>query len=195
MYTCMHAFARLIASHHMVKVHDVTAKHCALIDQRHAPVKTPILFMYRPKNEHGLSYSDQLPPRILYCQTVVNESHGKMMSLGTCSAWLGYAMQCYRLQHIANKFCFLAVNFEEKNREGLPENISRKIIKRESRHNSLFQVTLRAKWHTVSTTYTEQFILLIITSCYLSASYLLHDHFLQDSLRLLNIKPVYSTSK
>ena len=30
MYKCMHAFARLIASHHMVKVHDVTAKHCAL---------------------------------------------------------------------------------------------------------------------------------------------------------------------
>ena len=66
MYTCMHASTRLIASHHTLKVHDVTAKHCALIDQRHAPVKTPILFMYRPKNEHGLSYSDQLPPCILY---------------------------------------------------------------------------------------------------------------------------------
>ena len=37
MYTCMHAVARLIASHHTVKVHDVTAKHCALIDQRQAP--------------------------------------------------------------------------------------------------------------------------------------------------------------
>ena len=30
MCTCMHAFATLTASHHMVKVHDVTAKHCAL---------------------------------------------------------------------------------------------------------------------------------------------------------------------
>ena len=30
MYTYMHAFAKLTASHHMVKVHDVTAKHCAL---------------------------------------------------------------------------------------------------------------------------------------------------------------------
>ena len=32
MYTCMHAFATLTASHHMVKVkvHDVTPKHCAL---------------------------------------------------------------------------------------------------------------------------------------------------------------------
>ena len=30
MYTCMHAFATLTASHYMVKVHDVTAKHCAL---------------------------------------------------------------------------------------------------------------------------------------------------------------------
>ena len=29
-YTCMHAFATLTASHQMVKVHDVTAKHCAL---------------------------------------------------------------------------------------------------------------------------------------------------------------------
>ena len=29
MYTCMHAFARLVASHQTVKVHDVTAKHCA----------------------------------------------------------------------------------------------------------------------------------------------------------------------
>ena len=39
MYTCMHAFARLIASHPTVKVHDVdvTAKHYVLIDQRHAP--------------------------------------------------------------------------------------------------------------------------------------------------------------
>ena len=30
MYTCMHAFATLTASHHMIKVHDVTAKHCEL---------------------------------------------------------------------------------------------------------------------------------------------------------------------
>ena len=30
MYTCMPAFAKLTASHHMVKVHGVTAKHCAL---------------------------------------------------------------------------------------------------------------------------------------------------------------------
>ena len=39
MYTCMHAFARFIASHHTVKVHDVTAKQCAqwLIDPPHAP--------------------------------------------------------------------------------------------------------------------------------------------------------------
>ena len=37
MYTCMHAFARLIASHHTVKVHDVTAKHCELIDERQSP--------------------------------------------------------------------------------------------------------------------------------------------------------------
>ena len=27
MYTYMHAFAKLTASHHMVKVHDVTGKH------------------------------------------------------------------------------------------------------------------------------------------------------------------------
>ena len=27
MYTCMHAFATLTASHHMVKVHDVNTKH------------------------------------------------------------------------------------------------------------------------------------------------------------------------
>ena len=33
-YTCL---PKLIASHHTVKVHDVTAKHCALIDQRHTP--------------------------------------------------------------------------------------------------------------------------------------------------------------
>ena len=37
MYTCMHAFARRIALYHAVKVHDVTAKHCAPIDQRQAP--------------------------------------------------------------------------------------------------------------------------------------------------------------
>ena len=39
MYTCIHAFARLISSHHTVKVHDVTTKHCAPIDKRHAPEK------------------------------------------------------------------------------------------------------------------------------------------------------------
>ena len=37
LYTCMHAFVRLIASHYTVKVHDVTAKRCTPIDQRQAP--------------------------------------------------------------------------------------------------------------------------------------------------------------
>ena len=36
-YTSIHAFARLTASHHTAKVHDVTAKHCAPIDERQAP--------------------------------------------------------------------------------------------------------------------------------------------------------------
>ena len=34
MYTCMHAFARLITSHNTVKVHDVTPEHCAQIRAR-----------------------------------------------------------------------------------------------------------------------------------------------------------------
>ena len=37
MYTCMLAFARLMASHHTVKVHDIIAKHCTQIDQCHGP--------------------------------------------------------------------------------------------------------------------------------------------------------------
>ena len=49
MYTCMHALARLLASYHTVKVHDVTAKHCAPIDQRHAP------------ESYGLFYSRTSP--------------------------------------------------------------------------------------------------------------------------------------
>ena len=38
MYTCMYASARLIASHHTVKVHDVTGKHCAPIDQQNRKI-------------------------------------------------------------------------------------------------------------------------------------------------------------
>ena len=54
MYTRMHAFARLIASHHTVKVHDVTAEHCAP-----CAIKSPILFTRRPRSEHGLSQGDK----------------------------------------------------------------------------------------------------------------------------------------
>ena len=43
-YTCMHAFGRLIVSHHTVKVHDVTAKHCSPIDQRQAPEKNSLFY-------------------------------------------------------------------------------------------------------------------------------------------------------
>ena len=39
MYTCMHAFAKCIASHHTVKVHEVTAKNCSPIDQHQASEK------------------------------------------------------------------------------------------------------------------------------------------------------------
>ena len=46
MYPCMHVFARLIASHRTVKVHDVTAKHCAIIDQGHAPEKDRLSYSH-----------------------------------------------------------------------------------------------------------------------------------------------------
>ena len=44
MYTCMHTFARLIASHHTVKVHDVTSEHCAP-----CTIKSPIYSRAGPK--------------------------------------------------------------------------------------------------------------------------------------------------
>ena len=54
MYTCMHAFARLIASHHMVKVLDLTAEHCALINAR-SRIISHILVTCQPKGEQRLS--------------------------------------------------------------------------------------------------------------------------------------------
>ena len=48
LFTCMHAFARLIASYHTVKVHDITTEHCAPIS---AGKSSPFLFTCRPKQK------------------------------------------------------------------------------------------------------------------------------------------------
>ena len=52
MDTCIHAFARLIASHKTVNMHDVTANHCTPISPR---ITSPLLVTCQPKSEHGLS--------------------------------------------------------------------------------------------------------------------------------------------
>ena len=46
-YTCMHAFARFVASHHPAKIHDVTGEHCAPTGS--ARISSPILVMCRSK--------------------------------------------------------------------------------------------------------------------------------------------------
>ena len=53
MYTCLLAFAQLIASHPTVKVHDVTAEHCAPIS---VGIISPIWVTYRPKSEQPLTF-------------------------------------------------------------------------------------------------------------------------------------------
>ena len=49
MYTYMHAFAKLTASHHMVKVHDVTGKHVQCTNRSASRLNEIAYFIHVPR--------------------------------------------------------------------------------------------------------------------------------------------------